>query len=238
MEKQLKDKQMKRFYLGILLSLFTIVNAQAQWHYARSYDDFMQSKWVQLDTIFMKHHGKSSKQGKSNNFTLTTGDKKTDKLLEKEAFAIAKGDTVFLNCRKLSFDNMSFGKGYTPARRIGYKSLLFANGLIDKENFNGTVVAFGVKFGAIGGALAAATLDSNKNDKHQVCYLISQGGNENGTVNVRLLDDTMVERMLEGHNDLIYEYITEEGDTERMNAARVVPLLEKAGLFDQWKTAQ
>lgn len=229
---------MKSLVWGLLFSIFNIATAQAQWHYARCFDDFMQGRWVQMDTVFLKQHGKGHKQGESDSFTLTTGDKNTDKLMAKEAFAVAKGDTVFLNCRKLCYDNVKFGKGYVLARRIGHKSLLFANGLIDKEDVNSTVLTFGIVFGAIGGALAAASLRPRKDNKQQVCYLISQGEDRKGMVNVRILNDALIEQMLEGHSQLLYEYTTAPEETERMEASRVVPLLEKAGLFEQWKEAQ
>ena len=44
-----------------------------------------------------------------------------------------KADTLFVNCRNLRYDKVRFGNGYTKAKRIGNRSLLFVNRLISQR---------------------------------------------------------------------------------------------------------
>jgi hypothetical protein len=85
-------------------------------------------------------------------------------------------------------------------------------------------------FGAIGKAVVA-----NQQIKQQVCYVISNGANEKGRIDIHLIDDSMMDKMIDKRKDLHDEYYAEENATKRRLATHIVPILEKAGLLEREK---
>ena len=220
---------MKKIIITILLAIAAI-NADAQCRYCNTYEDFLEGRWQQLDTIYCKSHSKSRQiwVGGSD-YTLTAGDKTLDKILKKEAFAVMLADTIYVNCRNLQYEKTRFGSGYTKAMRVGERSLLFVNRFIGGDAQVNAAMS-GVMFGALGGVLAAS-----KQVKQQVCYVISYGADNKGRIAVRLIDDSLMNQMINNRDDLHDEYYAEKESSKRLLATHVIPILEKAGLFEQSK---
>ena len=145
-----------------------------------------------------------------------------------------RGDTLYVNCRNLRYENTCFGNGYTKAMRIGQRSLLFVNKIIGSEA-SSDVMRSQFLFGVIGSMITA----SEQMDQ-QVCYVISFGANSNGEIGIRLIDDRLVEQMINDarHNDLYDEFYAERDPEKRLLAKHVIPILEKAGLFSQYLKKQ
>ena len=221
-----------RWMLSIVLLLVSLT-ITAQKRFCRTYEDFIDNKWEELDSIHIKTHSKSHQMWwGGSDFAFTTGNKATDKLLKKEAFAITIDDTLYVNCRDLRFDGTRFGNGYVKARRIGQRSLLIVNKIIGKKAAESEFVS-AYMFGAIGGAISASN-----HMKRQVCYIISHGINENGVIDLRLINDKLMENMLKKDTDLCNKYYSEKDDKKRMKANHIVPILEQAGLFNQKHDSQ
>ena len=219
----------KWFFLSFIC--FTII-CKAQTKYCLTYQDFCNNKWESLDTLYLTQHSKSQKEWwGGNDYTLSCGNKETDKLLKKEALVVMQGDSLYVNCRNLCYQDISFGRGYTKAKRIGNRSLLLINRLVDKESAQDATSA-GVMFGAIGGAMIGISV-AKKSMKQQVCYIISKGANAKGKIDVRLLNDELINQMLKEQGPLLRDYYEEEDYTLRILAKRVLPLLEKSGLMSQ-----
>lgn len=203
---------------------FVIIDAHGQKAYSLTYEDFMEDRWEPLDSLTAKEHGDSRKfWWGGNDFALTTGDKKLDKIIKKSAFVVATDTTLFLNCRNLRYEKTRFGNGYVSCRRIGQRSILFVNRLIGREEQAKAHTAS--MFGLIGGLIAASS------GQKQVCYVISDGADEKGHINIRLIDDNLMEKMLDGHDDLKTQYYSEKKKNKRFLASHVIPILEKAGLL-------
>lgn len=216
---------MRRLLLGVLL--LTAINVSGQCCYCNTYEDFLEGRWEKLDTVYCNSHSKSRQLWwGGNDFTLTTGDVATDRILKKDAFVVMHADTLYVNCRNLVLEKTRFGSGYTKAKRIGRQSLLFVNRIIGSDAAG---QAMGARYvlGAIGGALAAAD-----QMKQQVCYVISWGPEEGKLIPIRLVDDELVDKMVT-RKDLIREYYSETNKQKRILADHVMPILEKAGLFEQ-----
>ncbi len=224
---------MKRKKLTMLLVvLLAALGASGQSSYCLTYEDFVANKWTPLDTVCCDQHSKSHQAWwGGNDFTLTTGQKATDKILKKEAFVVMQGDTMYINCRNLRLEKARFNGGYTRAMRIGNRSILFVNKRVEAGSATGAAMA-GIMFGAIGGAVVAGIAAGGGGGK-QVCYVVSSGADAKGRIAVRLIDDSMVSQMLIERDDLLGEYYAEPDAGKRILASRVVPLLEKAGLFKQ-----
>ena len=133
--------------------LLTAMTVSAKCGYYRTYEDFIEGNLISLDTIFADAHGTARQfWWGGNDYTLTTGNKDTDKKLKKDAFVLMQDDTLYVNCRKLRFEKTRFANGYAKTRRIGEHSLIFVNRTIGKEAESDAIVAR-MAFGAIGGAL-------------------------------------------------------------------------------------
>ncbi len=207
--------------------LLTAMTVSAKCGYYRTYEDFIEGNLISLDTIFADAHGIGRQfWWGGNDYTLTTGNKDTDKKLKKEALILMKDDTLYVNCRKLRFEKTRFANGYAKTRRIGKRSLIFVNRTIGKKAQSDVIVSE-MMFGAIGGALVGS-----QQIKQRVCYIVSNGSDEKGRTEVRMIDDALMEKMIYGHDDLYEEYYSEEKESKRNLATRVLPILAKAGLFE------
>ena len=215
--------------LFAFLPLFAIT-VSSQCRYCNKYEDFLEGRWEQLDTVYFSSHSKKHQVWVGgNDFTLKAGDKAIDKILTKKAFAVMQADTLYINCRNLRFEKTRFGKGYTKAIRMGKNDLLFVNKMIGRDAQTNAAMT-GFFFGLIGGAIVASD-----QVKQQVCYVISNGADEKGHIRIRLIEDGLMDQMIVGHDDLHDEYYTEEDTSRRLQASHVLPILEKAGLFNQAK---
>lgn len=221
---------MKEPLITILLTIIAIA-ANAQCKYCNSYEDFLEDRWQKLDTIYCDSHSKSQQLWwGGNDYKLTTSDKVTNKILKKSAFAVMRGDTLYINCRNLRYENTGFGNGYCKAMRIGQRSLLLVNKMIGADAQN-DVMRSRFLFGVIGSMITI-----NEQMKQQVCYVISFGSDNKGKIGIRLVDDRLVEQMIADahHYDLHDEYFAEKDPDKRLLAKHVIPILSKAGLFSQF----
>ena len=220
---------MKKLIVTIIMTIVAI-SGDAQNRYCNTYEDFLEGKWQQLDTINCKSHSKSRQVWwGGSDYTLTTGDKELDNVLKKKAFAVMIADTLYLNCRNLRYEKTSFGGGYSRARRMGENSLLLVHRVIGKSAQKDEVLS-SLVFGVVGEAIT-----SNKQVKQQVCYVISNGANEKGRINIQMINDSLMNQMVQNREDLRKEYYAEENKSKRLLATHIVPILEKAGLFEQPK---
>lgn len=220
---------MKKLLVTIIM-IIVAISGDAQNRYCNTYEDFLEGKWQQLDTINCKSHSKSRQVWwGGSDYTLTTGDKELDNILKKKAFAVMIADTLYLNCRNLRYEKTSFGSGYSKARRMGENSLLLVHRVIGKSAMKDEVLS-SLVFGVVGEAIT-----SNKQVKQQVCYVISNGANEKGRINIQMINDSLMNLMVQNREDLRKEYYAEENKSKRLLATHIVPILEKAGLFEQSK---
>lgn len=225
----MKKERLKRFS-GFVVAVLTALTASGQCRYYNTYEDFLNGQWEPLDTVYCNSHSKSHQMWwGGNDYQLSTGNDVIDKKLKKDAFIVMRADTMYINCRNLQYEKTRFGNGYTRAVRIGERSLLFVNKIIGRDAMNTRMTA-GLMFGAVGGIISAS-----KQAKQQVCYVISGGADKKGLINIRLIDDALMDQMIIKYNDLRDEYYAEEDTKKRILATHIVPILEKAGLFNQYK---
>ena len=207
--------------------LLTAMTVSAKCGYYHTYEDFIEGNLVSLDTIYADAHGTGRQfWWGGNDYTLTTKNDSINKKLKKEAFVLIIDNTLYVNCRKLRYEKTRFANGYAKTKRIGKHSLIFVNQTIGKKAQSDRALA-GMAFGAIGGAIIGS-----QQIKQRVCYIVSNGSDEKGRTDVRMIDDALMEKMIYGHDDLYEEYYSEEKESKRNLATRVLPILKKAGLFD------
>ena len=206
--------------------LMMTIDANGMCGFCHSYEDFIEGKWELLDTIYADAHstGRQFWWG-GNDYTLTTKNDSINKKLKKEAFVLIIDNTLYVNCRKLRYEKTRFANGYAKTKRIGKHSLIFVNQTIGKKAQSDRALA-GMALGAIGGAIIGS-----QQIRQRVCYIVSNGSDEKGRTEVRMIDDALMEKMIYGHDDLYEEYYSEEKESKRNLATRVLPILKKAGLF-------
>ena len=217
-----------RIYVFAAMVFMTIA-AQGQCKFCRSYEDFIDNNWEKIDTVYCKKRGKKQEYCWGGEYTLTTGNKDLDQILQNEAFIVMQSDTAHLNCRNLRHDNVLLGNGYTRARRFNNNGLIFAHHFANKKSQQDIM---GARY--IAGALGAMSAASDY-DKKQVCYIISSGADEKGHINTRMVDDQMIDEMTDKDiikdGKLYLEYISEGKKVKRMHPSHVIPIFEKAGLI-------
>lgn len=222
---------MKRILLLILVSALALVS-EAQPSYCLSYADFQAGNWLHLDTLIVKRQSRQRRflMGVGE-IKLTSGNKKTDKILKEKAFAILFHDTVFVNCTKLQYDDNQLGNGYTKALRLGQDKLLLAGSAALEDQVisdirTGATLLGG---GAIGGALAAYSMREEMAIS-KGCF-VTEIEFRSGMVKIVAIDDAFVRNNLSKTPELIEQY-EQIKPNERLLAIHVIPLFRKAGLIE------
>lgn len=222
---------MKRILLFILVSALALVS-EAQPSYCLSYADFQAGNWLHLDTLIVKRQSRQRRflMGVGE-IKLTSGNKKTDKILKEKAFAILFHDTVFVNCTKLQYDDNQLGNGYTKALRLGQDKLLLAGSAALEDQVisdirTGATLLGG---GAIGGALAAYSMREEMAIS-KGCF-VTEIEFRSGMVKIVAIDDAFVRNNLSKTPELIEQY-EQIKPKERLLAIHVIPLFRKAGLIE------
>ena len=201
------------------------ISKSRKFRYCYSYEDFLKDKWYSLYTLIVKTHTKNvKKMWNGNDYAFFSNEERVDKILGNTAFAVMIGDSLYLNCNKLRLDRSYFGQGYTKARRVGNHSLLFVNKLIGKKYKNKMIA--GSMLGMVG-VVAISAPDVNYSMNHQVCYILSEGPNEYGFTDIRIVDDYMMKKILADHKDQYKDYFSEQDERQRPLAKRVIPILEQ-----------
>ena len=210
---------MNRVIIAFCL-LLTSLAAKGQGSYCNTFADYIGGHFTQLEQLQMQTRSKSKIFWWGGvDFQPVTGDKATDKILKKQACIIMYRDSLYLNCRNLSYQGMGFGKGYTRAHVFERDYLLFCAPNI-KARQRASTVAF--LFGGVGGAIAASSFSNNYS-----CYVLNPG-----TGVVELVDKNMMHRLLEERTDLEMEYRLTDPDL-RFQPEALLPFLIKQGLIEE-----
>ena len=217
---------MKKTFFALLLTCLSVAAMQAQYKVCYSQEDYVEGRWEMVDTLYAVSHSKGHQLWwGGNDFSVKSGDKNLDKALKKNVFAVMVDDSLYVNCRPLRFEKTRFGSGYTKGMPIGDHSILIVNRMIGKDAVS-HATSMGFLFGIAGGMIAA-----NENMKQQVCYVISFGSDEKGRVDIRLVNDQLIELMLKGQRDLLNDYYAEQDGDLRLRANHVIPILRRSGLM-------
>lgn len=232
-------------------------DALSQCKYCNSYEDFVQDKWQPLDTLYSKKHGNGYVfLWGVGGYKLTTGDKATDATVKK-SFAAMQGKTLFVNGHRLKCGKRSMGKGFCKAARINRYNIVFTSNIMPAD-YNSSQMAgqmagaMGATFGgmmtgqggAVGGAVAGlagaivgATMggvQATKAMKHPVCHIVAPSADDEKQTTIVPLDDHLMDKLLLSRNltKLHDKYYAEQDKDKRMQASRVIPILEKAGIIE------
>ena len=238
--------------LSLCLLLLTAADALSQCKYCNSYEDFVNDKWQPLDTLYSKKHGNGYVfLWGVGGYKLTTGDKATDATVKK-SFAAMQGKTLFVNGHRLKCGKQSMGKGFCKAARINRYNIVFTSNIMPADYNSSqmagamaaTIVAIAGQGGAIGGAVAGLAggiiggtmggMQATKSMKHPVCHIVAPSSEDEKQTTIVPLDDQLMDKLLLSRNltKLHDKYYAEKDKDKRMQASRVIPILEKAGIIE------
>ena len=232
--------------------MLTVADALSQCRYCNSYEDFVNDKWQPLDTLYSKKHGNGYVfLWGVGGYKLTTGDKATDATVKK-SFAAMQGKTLFVNGHRLKCGKQNMGKGFCKAARINRYNIVFTSNIMPAD-YNSSQLAGGMaatigmmagQGGAIGGAIAGLAggivggtmggVQATVSMKYPVCHIVAPSSDDEKQTTTVPLDDKLMDKLLLSRNltKLHDKYYAEKDKDKRMQASRVIPILEKAGIIE------
>ena len=170
-------------------------------------------------------------------FYFKTGDKQSDKVLKKEAFAVMYGQQLFVNCRNLRnnvgletskyvqavrYDKdklclLAFKTdGVTAVAAFGTAAVgLFAGNTATRLGFTSTSIALGI---------------ANESLSNLKCYLLDGTVNQEGKTKITRINDEFMAELLSDDAPLLERYQAIKAKHNRQSAANILPILMEKGL--------
>ena len=230
-----------KFVLALFCFLSMMANAEVA-KYCMSYEDFVADNWKSLDELTAGRTKQvcQIKSGDHGVFYFKTGDKQSDKVLKKEAFAVMYGQQLFVNCRNLRNGNVSLETSkYVQAVRYDKDKLcilafktdgvtavaafgtaaagLFAGNTSSRLGFTSTSIALGI---------------ANESLSNLKCYLLDGTVNQEGKTAITRINADYMEQLLANDRPLLERYKAVKGKHDRQSAANILPILMEKGLVE------
>lgn len=241
------------FFLGVL-------TVCAQCRYCKSYKDFQEGRWETLDTIYSDNllkpentKAKKTEKAKKDKmlkaepsvYIMFTNDAETTQMLRNDAFAIMRGDTLYVNCINIYIPQIQLQPGYIRAKYMGHLGLLIAApGIAEMAGVHdyydddkaakaaNTAAVVGTLVGltsfALGGpGFVVVPVPARKYSKQLVCYLISDDKNDKGGMRIRQVDDHLMSLILFNNEELYEKFFSVKNVKNRLYAEHVFSVLNK-----------
>ena len=234
---------MKKNVFALALFCFVSMMANAEVaKYCMSYEDFVANNWKSLDSLTAGRTKQvcQIKNGDHGVFYFKTGDKQSDQVLKKEAFAVMYGQQLFVNCRNLRNNNDGLETSkYVQAVRYDKDKLCI---LAYKTDGLTAVAAFGTaaaglfvgntatRLSLTGTSVALGVLNSDLSNLK--CYLIDSTVNQQGKTKITRINDEFMEELLVDDAELLERYHAIKTKHNRQSAANILPILMEKGLVE------
>ena len=228
------------FVLALFCFVSMMANAEVA-KYCMSYEDFVADNWKSLDELTAGRTKQvcQIKSGDHGVFYFKTGDKQSDKVLKKEAFAVMYGQQLFVNCRNLRnnvgletskyvqavrYDKdklclLAFKTdGVTAVAAFGTAAVgLFAGNTATRLGFTSTSIALGI---------------ANESLSNLKCYLLDGTVNQEGKTAITRINDDFMDQLLVNDTPLLERYKAVKAKHNRQSAANILPILMEKGLVE------
>lgn len=229
-----------------VLALFCIVSMMANAEvakYCMSYEDFVANNWKSVDELTAGRTKQvcQIKSGDHGVFYFKTGDKQSDQVLKKEAFAVMYGQQLFVNCRNLR-NNSGAGletSKYVQAVRYDKNKLCL---LAFRTDGVTAVAAFGAAAAGLFAGNTAARLGftsssialgiANESLSNLKCYVVDGSVNEKSKTTVTRINDEFMAELLADDAPLLERYNAIKAKHNRQSAANILPILMEKGLVE------
>jgi len=227
-----------------VLALFCIVSMMANAEvakYCMSYDDFVAGNWKSVDELTA---GRTQQvcQMKSGDHCVyfKTGDKESDEVLKKEAFAVMYGKQLFVNCRNLRYKDVSLETSkYVQAIRYDKNKLCIlsyrTDGLTALASLGTLVGGVLVDNTALSLTLLGTSIGcdiANNKLSDLACFLVDSGANEKGKTAITRINDEYMEKLLVNDAPLLERYKAVKAKHNRQSAGNILPILMEKGLVE------
>ena len=201
---------MKKLLLLVLLVICTQSFCFAQSGYYETYDDFINNRFVSLDSVGLIVRDRATTEpGYSNifKFKLKTNKRKLTRKIKKDVLLVSHHDSLMLNLSRVKTDETYFINTYVKAFLLDDGNICFVAPYVSSEQ-NATLMAAGMFGGILGATIATAGMNDEKN--HRVYYINSGGG-------LKMIDyDFMCMLMGRYNPQLLIEYVVHEmGDQSK-----------------------
>ena len=215
---------MKYVIFFILLAFSPRIDAQSR--YCINYEDYKSNNWIELPSIDFKHYSDSKQLwSEKHEYHFTTGDRKIDKRLRKEAFVIQKGDSMFVNLNHLRCEKVLFGNGFAYGLPLIGKKILFISNRVDIKTASHQTYTY-FTFGLMG-----ALISKSSNIKTKACYILDTKPSGRHT-DVLIIDDEVMRKLLAEDKELLDKYFMVTDQDERETPSNILPLLKEKGLIE------
>ena len=228
-----------------VLALFCIVSMMANAEvakYCMSYDDFVAGNWKSVDELTAGRTQQvcQMKSGDHGVFYFKTGDKQSDELLKKDAFAVMYGQQLFVNCRNLRYKDVSLETSkYVQAVRYDKDKLCImsyrTDGLTALASVGTLVGGILVDDKALSLTLLGTSIGcgiANNKLSDLACFLVDSGANEKGKTAITRINDDFMDQLLANDAPLLERYKAVKAKHNRQSAANILPILMEKGLVE------
>lgn len=223
---------MKKILAIICVTLLGI-SAQAQVKYCMTFADFVADQWEQADGASVEPISAAKRRLiQSSDFHIVSSDKKLSDMLNKKAYAVMDGQTLYVNCRHYRYQGIQFGPGYAYGFRYDGDKICIVNRKIGKGELMAVgaigAVTPGVATSAAVGAVEQEVLMANK-----VCYLVDSEPNKKGITKIQYINEKFINDVLGDNEELKNQYNAAGGKQSRQSAVNTLQTLRAAGLIKQ-----
>ena len=226
------------FFIMVFCCVSMMTKAEVA-KFCMSYADYVAGNWKSVDELT---EGRTNQvcQLKNDDHCVyfKTGDKASDEILKKQAFAVKYGNQLFVNCRNLRYNDVGLETSkYVQAVPYADNKLCImaykTNGLLALADIACLTSSIFVQntwtsLGLLGGSVAAGVANNSLSDF--VCYLIDSNANAKGKTPITRINDQFMENLLSDDAPLYGRYMAVKNKHGRQSAANVLPILMEKGL--------
>ena len=225
---------MKKILIWVLaatLSFCGNVMLQAQVKYCMTYADFVADQWEQADSASVEPISAAKRRlVQSSDFHIVSGDESLSDMLNKKAYAVMDGETLYVNCRHFRYQGVQFGPGYAFGFRYDGDKICIVNRKIGK----GELIAVGAVGTVTPGIVTSAGIGAAEQEimlANKVCYLVDSEPNKKGITKIKYINEKFINDVLGDNDELKSQYNAAGGKHSRQSAANTLRTLKAAGLI-------
>ena len=178
--------------------VISLTNLNAQCKYASNFSDLVNCNWIEIDNVSFENRSATDNMRTGGaDLNLITNDDNTDKQIKQNARFIICGDSLFVNCKSLKYQNNILGNGFARAYRLENGDVCFVANKVEQttpKRTTGSGFTFRVGDGEV------SSLDNNEK---QACYIIS-----NDDTKVSCINRKYMKELLKNNIELSNEYNT------------------------------
>ena len=225
-------KKMKKWMLAAIM-ICCSMTGHAQVKYCMTFAEFAADQWKQADSARVEPISAAKRRlVQSSDFQIVSSDKELSDMLNKEAYAVMDGKTLYVNCRNYRYQGLPFGPGYAYGFRYGNGKICIVNRKIGK----GELVAVGALSTVVPGILLSAVVGAGMQEMmlaNKVCYLVDSEPDKKGKTDIKYMNEKFINDVLGDNEELKSQYYAAGDKQARQSAANTLQTLMAAGLIKQ-----